>query len=339
MAFIDQKTKATVLAAVGDESVSAELAAFDITDQEVETLTSNLQLLAGAGGRPLWPDEITRDRLERDAMLDAAATAAQRIAASAQRTRGPVMRDSAAMILELVHVSGNPTVLADQHESWLWGPLGPPRHGDYATLDATERYPAHAAASGVAWDARTLRAVTRNEVKVQKDVIAAAAKDLDNAEAAINNGYGALLSSADILDGGFAVARDKPDGPWPTAMADWSDLGWKTAATLRESTLTLLTAAAAAGVITVLQEVEGNEERGILVPVARARLAALRRWWDMTGPARPPRPPQGQFDVSFWIADCDPAAFWAATMTAAWLECGRNRRGGPVGMAETLLGR
>ena len=338
MAYIDHATKETVLAAVDDEQVATELAAFDITAEEVETLSTNLNMLAGAAGRMLWPDEASLAELERHAMLDEAKAATSRLVAAEQQARRPVVRDSSTMILELVHVSGDPTVLAHSHESWLWGPLGPPCSGDFTELSPEQRYHVHAEAHGLVWDKRTARAFTRREVTIHKELIATAERDLEQTADAITAGYEAMAAAADNISAGTETAEAYPDGPWPVTMADWSTEGWEAAATVRSSTQVLLTSSAAAGIITVLGQVNTNEERGILVPAARARARALGQWWDIISPARPAAPSEGH-DVSFWLADGNPLEFWAAAMTAAWLECGRNRRGGPIGVAEALLGR
>lgn len=339
MAYVDAATKQTVIDAVNNPEVGAALAVLDITPEEVDVLTGNLRLLAGADGKRLWPDADTWLDIEQNVLLEFAAAAVARHRAAETDAGRTLVRDSETMVLELVHAAADPAVLNNAPEQWLWSPLGPPMRGDYRHLAATERYPAHAAARGQRWDRAAVGVTVRYEVQVQKARIAKAAQIMEHAADALTSGYSAANDSADILSQGVAVVANSPRGPWPARMGGWSDVGWNTAGRVRRSAHQLLDAAASAAVVEVLQGVDTNEERGVLVAAARARLEALRRWWDTIGPVRPAAPADGSVDVSFWVADTDPSGFWLAAMTAAWLEFGRSQHGGDAGIAAALLGR
>ena len=341
MGRIDEETLSQLRSLIPDEAIVAAVAEADITEEESQALESQMILLAGQRDRELWTHASLWIRLEGKVLLEHAAAAVQQLAAAETEAGGHIMRDSITMMLELVHLSGDPGVLAQNPDNWLWGPLGPPIQGFWEDLPAEQRYPEHARRLGRKWNTAINDAFDNHDLAVCDAAIEAAGESVERGFDALVAGYDALNSTTDAIDAGFEISMTKPRRRWPRQdMARYSDIGWKAAAVLRSSTEALLEGAAGAGVLAALEAHDSYEERGILVAAARARSEALRRWFDLQGPSRPPSDDGDPTSISFWTTDPEPLGFWAAAMIAARIEVGRAfTNGEPSGAVESLLNR
>ena len=324
--------------AFGDspELLAAAKKAAAADDSAAFNMEFNLTMLVGAAPSRLWPTAEKMEEMVDAAMLSAAAETAQRLA-DEEAVSGPVVRDSESMVLELIHASGDPRVLTTAAcEEWLWGPLGPPLKVSEPP-DLQERYAAHAAAVNMPWDRRTVRKWAKHEAGYFKNRWTADSPELTGAGEALDRGYIAYAESQEELEEGTAIAAESPADEWPAEkMAVWSAAGWKQANTLRDSAISMLAAAEAMSCVAILAEKAENEERGLALVGARARLAALRRWWDDTCP----KADTSAGPLSYWTCEVSPCRFWGGAMTAGMLEFGQAIHGGGVeGLATALTNR
>ena len=341
MGYINEETVAQLMALVPETQVVAAVAEADIEEGELRTLEANMMLLAGGSDKQLWPPASVWVQLEGQILREQAAAAVQTLASAEAAAGAAVIRDSITMMLELVHISGDPMVLARNPESWLWGPTGPPIQGDWADVSAQQRYAEHSKRNGRPWDMGLSDAFDRHDVAVCNAALTAATAAAEAGHQAELAAFEALTSTSGAINAGFEIAASQPQTQWPMQdMARYSQIGWGAVDVIRSSVDALLDAAAGVATINALSEHESYEERGIYVPAARARSETLRRWLAAQGPIRPPGDDQNPASVSFWAADTDPLAFWGAAFTAARMQVGRSHTNGePAGAADTLLNR
>ena len=321
----DPELTAAVLRLAGDDTES----------EEAQALAVNLGLLAGAAPRRLWPaqDEM-RPILDRH-LLTSGAAVARALEKADQESAEPVLRSSFAMVLELIHASGDANVLANDPDGWLWGPSGPPvRAADPPDPDL--RYADHAAALGRRWDRGALRAWARWE----RDACAARAyadhPDVLKAPDALLAGYRALGEAEDVVDEWSPVAAAQQPEAWPPEMAEASARGWSATSRIRDAAHAVLAAAVVIEDLAIMSEEPQNDIRGWMLAVSEARARTLQDWWDQIGP----KPAAADSVMSFWLCGASPSRFWAAALTAAAVEMGRTRNGGGAeGIALALVNR
>ena len=341
MGYIDEQTVAQLMALVPETEVVAAVAAADIGEDETRALEANMMLLTGSRDKQLWPDAEMWVQLEGQILREQAAAAVQTLASAEGAAGGAVMRDSITMMLELIHVSGDPMVLARNPESWLWGPVGPPISGSFDDLRPERRYAEHAQRCGHRWDMSVSDAFDRHDVAVCEAAVEAALAAVEAAPPAEMAAYNALNSTTDAINAGFETASTLPRQQWPVQdMARYSQIGWEAVEVISSSVNAVLDAAAGVAVIGVMQDNDTYEDRGVLVPASRARVEVLRRWFAVQAPKRPAGDELDSGSLSFWDAETDPLGLWAAALTAARMQVGRSHADGePSGAADTLLNR
>lgn len=296
----------------------------------------NLTMLLGAAPSRLWPSTERMDEMVDEALLAAAAQTAKRLA-DQESMSGPVIRDSESMVLELIHASGDPRVLAGPAcEGWLWGPLGPPVQVSEPP-ELQTRYAVHAAAVNMAWDRRVVRKWAKHEAATYKNRWTADSPEINGAGEALDRGYIAYAESQEALEEGTKIAAEAPAEEWPAEkMAAWSAVGWEQANIIRDSAIHMLAAAETMTCVSAISEHAENEARGWALVGGRARLAALRRWWDDSCP----KADTSAGPLSYWTCEVSPARFWGGAMTAGMIEFGQAMHGGGVeGLAAALTNR
>lgn len=341
MGYIDEQTVAQLMSLVPETEVVAAVAEIDLTEDDAAALEANMIMLAGCRDRQLWPAVPAWLHIEGQILREQASAAVQTLAAAEAAAGSAVMRDSITMMLELIHASGDPAVMANAADDWLWGPVGPPIPGDFGDLRADRRYGEHAGRSGKSWDMSTADAFENHDAAVCDAALQAALAAVESLPEAELAAFGALNATSDDIDDGFEIAAALPHEQWPAEqMAEYSRIGWEAVDVIRAGVDAALDAAAGLAVISVLDSDDTYEGRGLLIPAERARTEALRRWFDFQGPQQPPGDAAVPASVSFWAADTDPLGFWAAAFTAARMQVGRSYAdGAPAGAADTLLNR
>ena len=341
MGYIDEQTVAQLMSLVPETEIVAAVAEIDLTEDEAAALEASMIMLAGCRDKQLWPAVPVWLQLEGQILREQAATAVQTLAAAEVSAGGAVMRDSITMMLELIHVSGDPAVVANAADAWLWGPVGPPISGAFGELRSDRRYPEHAERSGKTWGMGTADAFENHDAAVCDAALKAALAAVESLPEAELAAFEALNATSDDINDGFEIAATQPRAQWPVQqMAEYSRIGWQAVNVIRAGVDAALDAAAGLAVISALDNNDTYEERGLLIPAERARTEALRRWFESQGPQQPPGDADPPASVSFWAADTDPLGFWAAALTAARMQIGRSHADGePSGAADTLLNR
>ena len=337
---ITVETLDLVAETIHDEEVIAALTAMTLSEDELGCLAENVSLLWGSSGVQLWPPLEQWLELEREEILRDAELAHRRISHSDHNSQSYTMRDSVTMVLELVHAANDPSVLRDNPEGWLWGPMGPPIQGSYGSIQPEQRYQVHANQLGLKWDKRTSKRFAKHDDVTLVAILEQTMKPISDLPAVIRRARSELIEMDPFIEEGLRVADEHPKGPWPETMIEWSSKGWRTADTLRVAAETAMEAASAAGIARFfndLEHIESNEEVGILVAAERARPGALWRRWQTLAPTEPEL--NSMKGSSFWYTDRNPVDFWAACMVAGLLELGRARHGSVQGIALALVNR
>ena len=310
-----------------DESVTSE--------SEALSLWVNLHLLAGRRDRALWPSEDALRAMTHAEMLIHAAECSEHFAALDAAGEMP-LRDSCSMVREVIHASGDPQVLGNDPDAWLWGPSGPPASSDPLAVSRPSpdgMYAAHAAAIGRRWDDRTAAEAERVEESYYTDRISPDHPAALKVYPALDGGYRTIEESDEALAEGISASHTLPE-LWPPEMAEWSDAGWGYADSLRLSVRTVMVGASCPQTALVVNEARTYEDRGLGAASVEARLAALMGWWVQIAPARDP----GSEPVSYWHCDTSPVGFWAAALVAAMCEHDSAVNGGGAeGLAKSLI--